>query len=78
MAEARNRLPENVAGPFYVDSQCIDCDVCRITAPRNFRREETKGYSYVSRQPGRADELARCRDAMACCPVEAIGETGNV
>ena len=74
MADPKNRLPENVPGRFYVDAQCIDCDVCRITAPRNFRREENRGYSYVSRQPARPGELERCRDAMACCPVEAIGE----
>jgi ferredoxin len=74
MADPGRILPENAPGRFYVDSQCIDCDVCRITAPRNFRREEAKGYSYVSKQPEQPDQVERCLDAMACCPVEAIGE----
>ena len=78
MADRARRLADNVPGRFYVDSQCIDCDVCRITAPRNFRREESKGYSYVFRQPARPAQLERCRDAMACCPVEAIGEVEDL
>jgi ferredoxin len=77
MAELANRLPDNAPGPFYVDSQCIDCDVCRITAPRNFRRNDSRGYSYVFRQPTRAGQRERCLDAMACCPVEAIGGDGD-
>lgn len=77
MAELRNRLPGNVRGRFYVDAQCIDCDVCRITAPRNFRRDEFLGFSYVFRQPTRVVQLERCLDAMACCPVEAIGDDGE-
>jgi ferredoxin len=74
MADPREKLAENAAGPYYVDSQCIDCDVCRVTAPRNFRREDEKGYSYVVRQPADPEEEAQCREAMDCCPVEAIGE----
>lgn len=77
MADRRDRLPENVGGRFYVDSQCIDCDVCRVTAPDNFQREETKGYSYVSRQPATPEEEAQCEEAMDCCPVEAIGQNGE-
>ena len=74
MADRLNRLPENVAGKYYVDTQCIDCDVCRVTAPGNFQREEEKGYSYVSRQPATPEEETRCQEAMDCCPVEAIGD----
>ena len=77
MAERRDRLGENVAGKFYVDSQCIDCDVCRVTAPANFQRSEEKGYSYVYRQPATAEEQAQCEEAMDCCPVEAIGADGE-
>ena len=56
MAEPRNKLPENVGGKYYVDTQCIDCDVCRVTAPENFRRDEEKAYSYVFRQPASPSE----------------------
>lgn len=76
MARPEDRLPENAIGKFYVDTQCIDCDVCRVTAPENFQRHEEKPYSYVFRQPATAEELAQCDEALDCCPVEAIGKDG--
>jgi hypothetical protein len=36
MADLANRYPENIFGPYYVDNQCIDYDLCRQTAPNNF------------------------------------------
>ena len=77
LADPRDKVSENVAGRYYVDVQCIDCDVCRVTAPANFRRDEAKGYSFVFRQPGNAEEEVQCQEAMDCCPVEAIGEDGG-
>ena len=77
MADAANKYPENVTGKFYVDDQCIDCDLCRETAPANFTRAEDEGYSYVFKQPENAEEIAQCREAMEGCPVEAIGEDGD-
>jgi ferredoxin len=47
MADIANKYAENVSGKFYVDDQCIDCDLCRETAPANFRRSDDGGYSYV-------------------------------
>ncbi len=76
MADPKNRYAENVSGKYYVDLQCIDCDVCRVTAPANFRREEDKGFSYVFRQPVNPEEEAQCQEAKDCCPVEAIGDDG--
>jgi ferredoxin len=76
VADPKNRYAENATGKYYVDSQCIDCDVCRVTAPANFRREEDKGFSYVFRQPGNPEEEAQCQEAKDCCPVEAIGDNG--
>ena len=40
MADIANRYTDNVPGKFYVDNQCIDCDLCRETAPANFTRKE--------------------------------------
>ena len=74
MADAANKYPENVPGKFYVDNQCIDCDLCRETAPENFKRNEDGGYSYVSKQPESPDEETRCKEAKEGCPVEAIGD----
>jgi ferredoxin len=76
VADPKDKLSENVAGRYYVDVQCIDCDVCRVTAPANFQRDEAKGYSFVFRQPGNVEEEAQCQEAMDSCPVEAIGEDG--
>ena len=77
MADPRDRVAGNVAGAFYVDTQCIDCDVCRVTAPDNFERDEDRGFSFVFRQPATPDESARCEEAMDSCPVEAIGSDGE-
>ena len=76
MADPNDRVPENDPGTYYVDSQCIDCDVCRDTAPDNFTRCDENGYSYVYKQPETDDELALCEEALAACPVEAIGSDG--
>jgi len=51
MADIANKYAENVSGKFYCDDQCIDCDLCRETAPANFRRSDDGGYSYVFKQP---------------------------
>ena len=77
MAELENKYSENVAGKFFVDDQCIDCDLCRETAPANFTRSDDGGYSYVYKQPGTPEEEAQCKEAMEGCPVEAIGDNGG-
>jgi ferredoxin len=77
VAERQDRLADNAPGRYYVDTQCIDCDVCRVTAPNNFQRHEEKAYSYVSCQPATPDEEAQCQEAMDSCPVEAIGNDGG-
>jgi len=76
MADVANKYPENVPGKYYVDNQCIDCDLCRETAPDNFKRNEDGGYSFVYKQPESAEEEARCKEAKEGCPVEAIGDNG--
>jgi len=76
MADIENKYPENVEGEYYVDDQCIDCDLCRETAPNNFTRQENEGYSYVYKQPETDEEKAECEEAMDGCPVEAIGNNG--
>lgn len=77
MADAANKYPENVDGKFYVDDQCIDCDLCRETAPANYKRNDDGGHSYVYKQPESPEEEALCKEAMEGCPVEAIGSDGG-
>ncbi len=77
MSNKDDRLPDNAAGKWYVDSSCIDCDVCRTTAPNNFKANEDEGYSFVFKQPEGGDEEGQCNEAKASCPVEAIGDDGQ-
>jgi len=77
MADVANKYPENVPGKYYVDNQCIDCDLCRETAPDNFKRNDDGGYSFVYKQPAAPEEEARCKEAKEGCPVEAIGDNGS-
>lgn len=76
MADPNDRVPENVGGEYYVDTNCIDCDVCRDTAPDNFTRADAKGYSFVYNQPDSDAERDLCEEALLACPVEAIGNDG--
>jgi ferredoxin len=76
MPDPTQKAPENVPGRWYVDATCIDCDLCRDTAPANFKRQEKDGYSYVGKQPADPAEEAACDAAMEECPVEAIGNDG--
>ncbi|MCK9315528.1 MAG: ferredoxin [Verrucomicrobia bacterium] len=72
MADRENSFHQNVPGKFFVDSQCIDCDMCSETAPENFARSE-KGHAYVCKQPENEEEERLCENAQSSCPVEAIG-----
>ncbi len=77
MADKSNKVAENVAGKYYVDSQCIDCNLCRDTAPANFKQNEAAGYAFVFKQPENAAEEGQCKDSKDACPVEAIGDDGE-
>lgn len=77
MANKTDKWPKNVSGKFYVDEQCIDCDLCRETAPDFFKRDDDGGYSYVYKQPSTADEIDLCKEALEGCPVNAIGDDGE-
>ena len=76
MADIANTYPDNITGKYFVDNQCIDCDLCRETAPANYKRSDDGGYSFVYKQPENPEEEARCKEAKEGCPVEAIGDNG--
>jgi len=77
MANRDDKVPENVEGRYYVDTQCIDCNLCRDVAGNIFFHEEEGGYAYVSRQPENEEEEEQCKEAKDSCPVEAIGDDGE-
>lgn len=73
MANVINRWPDNAAGRFYVDEQCIDCDICRDNVPSVFGRNAVGAHSYVRCQPASAETVRRCMAVMDLCPVGAVG-----
>jgi ferredoxin len=73
-AAAASKRVENIPGAFGVTDACIDCDLCRQTAPKFFKRyfNGVAGYSFVHAQPRSEQDEALCMDALRACPVEAI------
>jgi ferredoxin len=67
--------PEKLPGEYFVKETCIDCDLCRQTAPFFFSRMHigNMGTTYVQRQPLTLMDERSCRAALEACPVEAIG-----
>jgi len=73
VARISARLSENAAGDFFVDDSCIDCETCRIVAPRTFTRSERLGLSVVRRQPASHEDELRAAMALVSCPTSSIG-----
>ena len=71
MADPKIAYPENVAGNFFVDETCIDCDLCRQIAPSVFKEEWD--HSIVSHQPESPEEAHRAAMALVACPTASIG-----
>lgn len=76
MAILSDRTPDNVAGRYYIDSSCIDCDQCRVMAPDLFGRNEDTGLSFVQRQPMTDNEIALAEEALEVCATASIGNDG--
>jgi ferredoxin len=77
MPNRNEKNPGNVPGPFYVDSTCIDCDLCREIAPASFRRNDDIGLSIVFQQPTTPAERQAADEAVTSCPTESIGNDGD-
>lgn len=71
MANPSKRVAANVAGEFFVDSTCIDCDTCRQVAPRTFG--EAADMAFVFAQPTSDAERLEALRALVCCPTGSIG-----
>jgi ferredoxin len=76
MADKLHKFKQNIEGAYYVDDQCIACDACCVEAPRFFAMNDSDGHAYVQLQPKTPDEIAEAENALAACPVEAIGNNG--
>ncbi len=73
MANPARRLKQNIAGDFFVDETCIDCDACRQIAPLTFRDHGEQ--SSVYRQPSTEGETRQAMKALVACPTGSIGTT---
>ncbi len=71
MATLTKRLPANAPGDFFVDSTCIDCDLCRQIAPSVFAAHGD--LSVVYHQPENPEEALRAGMALVTCPTASIG-----
>lgn len=71
MAQIALKLPNNIAGDFFVDSSCIDCDACRQIAPTVFRGDGDQ--SVVFHQPANDAERLAAQKALISCPTASIG-----
>jgi glyoxylase-like metal-dependent hydrolase (beta-lactamase superfamily II)/ferredoxin len=75
MARRADAIAENADGELFVDSSCIDCDLCRQIAPAVFARTDRRGQSYVARQPTADADRHRALMALVTCPTSSIGTT---
>ena len=76
MADKNAKSEKNVAGRYYVDTNCISCGQCVDIAGDFFAEDEDGGGMYVKAQPVSEAEITTCEEALSSCPVEAIGNDG--
>lgn len=80
--DQRIRRPENVPGAFFVDSSCINCDVCRKLAPATFSKvgPQSAVHSQPPVEPASSllDDAvtAAAAAALVSCPTASIHAEG--
>ncbi|MEA2687022.1 MAG: hypothetical protein QOE93_2217 [Actinomycetota bacterium] len=76
MARIDQRDRRNAAGPWFVDTRCIDCGTCHELVPELFGA--VGDQSVVAVQPDGADAEIRAWLAAEACPTQSIGRTPRV
>jgi glyoxylase-like metal-dependent hydrolase (beta-lactamase superfamily II)/ferredoxin len=71
MAQINLRHASNVSGDFFVDTTCIDCDLCRQIAPDTF--SDIGDQSIVHHQPETSEQEFAALKALVTCPTASIG-----
>ena len=74
MANPALKYPENVAGSYFVDTECIACDTCVGLASKFFTLTADNSHAYVQVQPNSESDQVLCDQALIHCPVQAIGK----
>ncbi len=71
--------PLNVKGKYYIDYDVCTCsEACIYYAPDNIKPDTEDFGVYFAKQPETPEEEKKCREAMMCCPVEAILDDGEI
>lgn len=76
--DQRVRRPENVDGAFYVDSSCINCDVCRKLAPKTFSKIGPQSAVFAQPASSSLEDpvTAAAAAALVSCPTASIHAEG--
>ena len=74
MANKADKWPQNAGGKFYVDQQCIDCDLCRQTADAFF---DTAKATLKPEGKAKLDELAAKLKDVNLEAIVAVGHTDS-
>ena len=76
MANVELAHPANVAGEFFIDTNCINCPTCRQVAPAIFG--DAPEQPVVVRQPTTDDEKLQALIALVSCPAGSIGTRSHL
>jgi glyoxylase-like metal-dependent hydrolase (beta-lactamase superfamily II)/ferredoxin len=76
MAQVELRHSGNIEGDFFVDTTCIDCDLCRQIAPETF--VSAGDQSVVHRQPQNSKQQFAALKALVTCPTASIGTLSHL
>lgn len=71
MAKIELSNVNNIPGPLFVDTTCINCGTCYNLAPHIFL--EKNEYSVVQLQPKSLADWSKAREAIVSCPTSSIG-----
>jgi ferredoxin len=79
MADKSSKVPENVPGPWYVDTTCTPCRTCLEVegADSLIKWNDDETLVYFHAQPADAAQEAIAEEMMAVCPTAAIGNDGE-
>ena len=76
MADKLSRQPQNLPGPWYVDTTCALCRLCLEEAPNLLKYTSDETAVHFSKQPETPEDMAAAERAMDVCPTLAIGNDG--
>ena len=71
------RWPENVRGPYFTTTNCVDCGNCSRHATGFFARRSFPNHWYVTRQPKTPEEIEKMEKALKYCKGKAIVKIEN-